>query len=343
MEQRDPPRISKTEGLPREPTMESPSSLRFPRLLPDPVIRHGSPMRVIRLALAILVCLILLYFLLARLRSGWVAYVHSQPSYQTTYREIILDPPPPPWFRGGSTTFLDHILGSSGELRSFSILDLNLESLRKTFLREPWVKQVIRVEAKAPKQLIVRLVYRQPVAYVGLNPGSADAIVDADAVLLPQTDIDLNLAPPLIRLHGFPPPANPRLGEAWNREDPQHGLAPDPSVAAAASLAAFLTVSLPPDAKINPAWNYVVIHPRDAGGFFLQIGNNLMFRWELAPTDAPARPTTPERWKVLQNWVDQHPPKTSREPEYYELTPQGVVPIKARNEPDHAAPPGPGS
>jgi len=342
MDQREPPRTPETEGRPRDP-VAGPLPRRFARLVPPPSGRRFPTDRLALAGLGGLVAAALLWVAVPTLARWAVAYVRDHPTYRLTYRDITLDPPPPPWFRGGSAAFLDHVFGGPGGGRSFSTLDTDLKRLGLAFRRDPWVVETLGAEVVGPNRVVVRLKYREPVAYVGDRPESAEFLVDADAALLPPEGVSVEAARPLVRLYRFDPPAEPRWGEAWNRTDPGTGLAtPEPRARAAARLAAFLRARILRDAKDDPAWRTVMIHRWLNRGTAVQVGDNLMFRWQ-EPGNVPASQQLSDdaRWNLVRDWVRRHPPEPGGKPADLKLTPGGVAeygPPVGVNRPPQAGP-----
>ncbi|MFO0954229.1 MAG: hypothetical protein U0835_24340 [Isosphaeraceae bacterium] len=290
MEQPEPPRQPHA-GLrgrevdasppPREPAALPPPS-HFARLTPPARLRRIPPKRLAAwVSGGILVAVILLAAGQAVTRR-LVQYVRDQPAYQVHYRAILLEPPVPAWFRGGREAFLDQVWKGSVEPTSFSALDLDGPRLLNLFRRNPWVRRPLGVRTVGyPSQVVVQLEYRTPVALARL-PGGSKLAVDAEAVLLPREQIDLEAAEPLIWLDYFDAPASPEMGVRWNRVDASQGTKPDERVAQAARLAEFLRSRAGELAALVPRPFFLHILAFKESGLYVQItcGDRVMVWWD---------------------------------------------------------------
>lgn len=329
MDQRDTPGISPPEG---------PRTRRFPRLMAPPIDRRLGHRRVALVGLASVSALALIGFAVVRLGLLAKSYVDTNPAYRLTYREIALEPPPPPWFLGGADAFLEHVLGRSGEFRSFSALDFDPDHLRLLFKQSPWVERESGVIKAHPNRVTVRLTYREPVAVERLPDETERTVIDHDAVILPREDVDPALLKQLVRLSRFDPPTDPRSGQVWSRIDPQSGmLVRNERVDSAARLAAFFRQRLAPEGATATPFPRIYIHAWGESGLYAQVGANLMFRWSEARTDARPDRLTPEaKWDSLQRFVRRRPPADDQPPSYWKFTAQGIEPVPA-DEPGRSA------
>lgn len=347
MDAREPTPIRRAGSRSRDPADEDPERnvglddngddtprlRRFPRLITPSSARRHSPRQLAVLVSVGLVCLIVVAVVGSRLVRGVVQHVHADPGYRVSYREIVLDPPPPAWFRGGAIAFLDRVWACPGGPRDFSTLDLDTSRLALVFRRCAWVEKVERVEVAHPRRVAVRLDYRTPVA-VARGPDGTEAWIDRHGVLLPPDDIDREAVAPVVGLHGYPLPADPRFGEVWNRADSAAGVdRPDPQVVEAAALAGFLQERLPTLGRGRPHRpSAVVLRFREAGQY-LQItwgdvrDNSLLIFWdhdELA--DASVRDLTDDqKWAMVRDWVDRAPTAARAGPTLLRFTRQGLV------------------
>jgi hypothetical protein len=336
MDQREPRRNSPAAGRPRAP-IELEGDARNPQTPPPRRFTRPVPRRS-ALALAVVLGAVVV----TSLAVNWgVEYLHAQRAYQLSYREIVLDPPPPPWFRGGFEAFLDHVWAPTREPRSFSQLDVEPGRLTVLFRRYAWVREVLRVEKGYPNRVVVRLVYREPVA----EDRRTATLIDRDGVILTRDDVDREAVGPLIALYGFAPPEEPRPGLFWGRIDPRHGVClPDEGVVAAARLSAFLKERLGGLSGLLPPAHRVVVHPRAKGGrqgLYVEItvtgGDSLMVFWDDPDAGAAVRKLSPEaKWALLRDWVRGHPPGGAGEWVYLVFTQQGLAPDP---DPEKPAPP----
>ena len=326
MEHRDPPRFGLSEGRSHEIVGDGPDDQlpptrrRFPRLLSPPTLRRWSPGQIA------LIALMAFFTLLTSLACAfWLiklgqAYVVSQADYQLFFREIKIDPPLPRWYRGGTEAFLARVEAQSNLPDSFSSLDLDLGEVRKAFEHNPLVKRVVSIDRQYPKRIRVVLEYHLPVAIAKLAE-HPDYLVDREANILPRDVINLDMAGPLIELHDFSPPYDPRDGHRWYQLDPKEKTpVPSPAIAEAAQLAAFLRERIMETGPLPGAF-YVYIHrnKKSEAGFFVQVGSNLMFRWENRYSgNESAIPNDDVRWAMLLAWAKLHPP-LAESPTYHDL------------------------
>ena len=334
MEQRDPPRISLSEGPPRDSSPGDrddslpPPSRRFPRLLSPPPVRRGSPRQMMLAISGVILAIVFLIALGFWLLRSSQTFVQSQTDYRLSFRKITLDPPPPRWFRGGSDGFLDRVEFHSKHASEFSTLDLDLAKLRSAFELNPLVKKVSRVHREYPNRIVVKLEYHEPVAVAKFLDRS-EYLLDRDGDILPRENINMEWARPLIELYDFSPPFNPQDGHRWYGRDPKSNvLTPDKAVTDATRLAGFLRDKILATGGSHSLL-YVDIHRNtwSPSGLFVQVGSNLMFRWEnTTPDDPDAVPSEEARWTMLLDWVKRHPP-LAESPTYEDLifTAKGVV------------------
>ncbi len=327
MDHREPPGTSP----PAAPLTPTP---RFPRLVAPPTVRRLAPSSRIKAAAAIVAGAIVVVaaFLAVMI---WVEHsVDVQPAYRLSYREIALVPPPPAWLHGGRIACLENALGGAAEFDSFSSLDFDHDRLLLMFRRYPWIEKALRVEVVHPNRVSVALVYREPVAVHRLADRSEGTVVDREGVILPRGDIDFEQAGPLIKLHGFDPPADPRAGEVWSQVDRQGIPARDDRVRGASRLAAFLRSKLIAALPNAPALGFVAIHPWGADGYSVQVGANLMFKWdEPGAVEPRSRLSDEAKWAMLLERVRQTPTKAGDPWVELKFTKDGVAVDSVHDEP----------
>jgi hypothetical protein len=307
MERRELPPITSDTGRPSEPATATPSAPEL-RSAGSPAARRLAVSRLV-LALAALGLALGGGFLAARLLRGWL---HGQPQYRLRFLEIVLEPPPPAWYRGGAAGFLERVRARVQRPETVSLLDEDLGELRRDFRYDAWVKKVDKVEVRAParspgdRRLLVRLVYRKPVA-VARRSAAPEVILDGDGVILAGADIDRDAAGPLIVINGegLAPPVDPRPGEVWKSNDGSGGLAQgDPRVLGAARLADFLT-SVQVGAARAPAVRFESIYATDPRGLWARTAEKTWILWGEPPgAETPGRLRAEEKWAMLRNRVD---------------------------------------
>lgn len=328
MEHREPPRIAAAEGRAREPVAEAAGAppRRFAGFNPPHTVRRLKPHALALVALAALAGL----YLLAR----WVQdFVHDQPVYRTAFRAITLKPDPPAWYRGGKTAFLDRLQAESRLPAAFSVPGLDLGPLRSAIQRDPWVVEVGTVRKEPPNVLVVPLAYREPVAVARFGTELGPA-VDAEGVLLPRDQIDLEAAGPLIFLQDFPRPLDPQYGRAWSRADPRHGAPePDPHVAAAGRLAAFLRQKIRAEPPTTPPLPRVFLHGGERG-CYVQIGRDFFYWGDPLDAGKSVNPSDEEKWEMLRQRVRSTPPAPGPPWIYFRFARQGLIEVDRRTGPE---------
>ncbi len=241
MEQREPPRIFNAEARGREPNADGvdPPFRRFPHFNPPHHVRRLRPHGIAIFAIAALVVLVVVSYVVSWARQTGVTYVAVQPLYQLRFEDISLNPDPPAWYRGGRGEFLERVRLEGSLPATISTADVVLKPVHTALRRNAWVADVGQIRNLTNK-IVVPLTYRNPVALAKFGKEDGPA-VDAGGVLLDSNDIDVAAAAPLIYLWDFPRPIDPHFGLPWAWVNPRHNEPePDPQVVSAARLAAFL-------------------------------------------------------------------------------------------------------
>lgn len=310
MEHREPPRIATADDSSHEPESDPIRGRRFARFVTPPSVRRLSRPRIV---LAIFAGAGLLYVLslagLQGLRS-LRTFVHKQAEYQVAFSEIVLDPPPPGWYKGGSKHFLERVRKESSAPEQFSLLDLDTEKLKLAFQRDGWVRKAV-VMRQNPNRVVVHLDYREPVALVSVEH-SRKELIDQEAVILNQDEVDLNAAATLVleRRGESPllPPFQRKVGETWKTESGPNKLpAVDERVLAGAKLANFLR-SVQRDDLIKRSPNvFQAVVAESESKLWVQSGDHLLVFWGMPPNEErPGELIFSEKWKVLTNWIKQY-------------------------------------
>jgi hypothetical protein len=132
--------------------------------------------------------------------------LRSQDRYTLPFGEIVCTPPP------GLTRadFLDEVQYLARFPARLHLLDQQLaRQLAEAFARHPWVAQVEQVEVVPPRQVRVRLLYRQPVLAVPI--AGQVRVVDRQGILLPRGAPSDHIA---VFRGKAPPPSGP-AGTRW--------------------------------------------------------------------------------------------------------------------------------
>jgi hypothetical protein len=313
-------------------------SRRFARLIETPGSRRLALPKLAGAAGAGLLVVGLIWVGGTRIARSVAAWVESQPDYQLAFSEITLDPPPPPYIRTGTARILHQVRTETRRDERFSILSIDLELLRKEFPRSPWVKQVPGAE-RSYRALVVRLVYRKPVAVAEFEHGLVK-VIDEDGVILPDDDIDWvekgprfrvrGIARPLIQIWNVKPPASTRPGLSWNRSDVLGDQ--DEQVLGAARLAEFLLRQPPITPGGKPAPDFVAIRPEEEGlRYFVQDREVNWVFWNEAPgAETIGEPKAEAKWKMLVDHVDGKGPLNAKWPHYLWPTHKGVEFVQGR-------------
>jgi hypothetical protein len=253
-------------------------------------------------------------------------WLGRQDEFQLAFTDIVLAPDPPPWIKSGKAGLLERVRSRARLAPVLTLLDLDLKALAADFQREsPWVRAVGRIERAHPARLVVNLVYRRPVARIALGRG--EIIVDRDGVVLPDDDIELESAGPLVHL-ALPAPPSASSYDALSGRAlkivPAPGATPDAEPARmAAALAAFLQDQ--PADRIVPAGPFNFVHYR-GGELFLQTAGDGMILWGAAPgLEAPGEPSADAKLTLLREWIARHGTSENRYPRFLAFDKNRVV------------------
>jgi len=337
MEHREPPRIVSAEGRPRDLVADEtdPPPRRFPRLPTPPSVRRLKPHGIAVVAAAALAGVAALVLLVSAIYRNTIAAVHAQPDYQIDFLDLTLVPDPPAWYRGGRSAFLNRVREESRFPQTFSVLDLDLAKLRKAFQLDCWVDEVGQVRKTGRNSVVIPLKFREPVALARFNRDVGQA-VDVNGVLLPRAEIDLDAAAPLIYLQNFDRPVDPRLGTQstnrlstppfgieWHTQKSGHDApAPDPQVATAVRLAAFLRGKIRSLSAPGRELFEVYIQAL-SGNYWVQVRRDL-FLWSGPSESAESKKLSDEeKWVMLLDCV-QNRPSAPHKTASYVFTRNGV-------------------
>ncbi|MDR3633932.1 MAG: hypothetical protein P4L84_09015 [Isosphaeraceae bacterium] len=308
----------------REP--DPAGSRRFARLVPAEAVRKLALSRMIIALVAGLVGLLVVgsgFWYVGARAVGWVT---RQDAYQVPFHDITLSPPPPAWFRGGSKAFLDHVRAAAMiKAERVPVLDGDLARLALAFQKSPWVRSVAQVRNVYPRQIIVTLQYREPVA-IARSSGTPEWLVDRDGVILPAEGVNDEARKTLVALEHLGRPHDPRPGRAWQiYDDAQKSAREDPRASAAGRLASFLRSS---DASRDGGWPppvVAVLVGTSEKQLFVQFEPFTRVRWGKAPgSELPDEPGAVEKWHLLQEWFRAHPDGVERS-DYLSLSKRTIV------------------
>ncbi len=326
MEHREPPRISMSEGLPRDAT-DSANARRFSRFVTPTHVRKLAPSRIGLAVVAGVSVLILVIIVGLRLAQSSVAWLHRQAPYQINAESIDFDPPIPTWYRGGKTAFLEHAKIGLDQGRGHSALDVDLPRLSKDLSLNYWVKGVIALGIKHPNRLHIHLQIRTPVAIAKLPDGTS-LVIDEEGVLLPREEIDFEQAGPLVQLLQFgDAPKDRQPGLRWKREAGENELAKaDDRIVAAAKLAAFIKRAQSGANERSRKPRFELVAPKTkVHGLVAGTSDSLWVSWGDAPGDeASGQPSAETKWGWVLDWIKQHGPADIRPKEYLKFSKSGA-------------------
>jgi len=269
-----------------------------------------------------------LFYLGSRATRAAVAWLAHQSQYQIPFHQIELVHSPPEWFRGGSRSFLEGVRKSAGEPENVAVLLVPPDRLALEFKKYAWVEKARVIYA--PRQIRVDLQIRQPVARAQLG-GGGQIVFDANAIILPQEDIDLAVLGRVIWVtgHDLLAPSDPRPGLIWKSAADASGLdRGDERVLAAAKLAGFL-VQEPrqSDSERSAALRILEIIVTDFGqrGLFAMNAEGAAICWGDAPGDEKAeKPSAHEKWAMLRSWAETSRARFLVDGDYWAFGENGV-------------------
>jgi len=151
----------------------------------------------------------------------------DRPEYQLSRDAVEVIPSPPEWV---PEHWVSRVTSSeTWPVEGTRVFEPDLvKRVAESFAAQPWVAEVVRVERRIPAGVVVRLVYRRPVAWIETTGESV--AVDVTGVRLPREDLlgEDSVKLPVVRGVTSEPPASDAL--AWE----------DLGVVAGAQLAAAL-------------------------------------------------------------------------------------------------------
>jgi hypothetical protein len=257
--------------------------------------------------------------------SAWsravLARLYGRAIYRADWQGTELVEPPPPWIKSGKAGLLVSVATQAGLPTRPSVVELDLDEVRRGFEHHPWVAEVVRVERSFPNRLRVRLRYRKPAVVVALD-GPGVIVLDAEGVVLPDDDCDRAACGFLPTIKGLPGRFDARAGiplKIGGTDDaPAHR---DPIVEAAARLASTLAAhGARPDATDPPAdLTRVLVNGRELWASSADPANLHWVLWAHVPADATEPPADdPSRWGLLRSWFSDHP-DTLHDPDFLEF------------------------
>lgn len=301
----------------------------FARVASGPAERRWAIGRI-GFGVAVVVGLILFTFTSGtRALHSAVEWLYQRDSYLADFSEIVLEPPPPTWIKSGGEGLLERVRKRSGRPERISVLGLDLKALANDFRREsPWILAVDRVERRFPNQLTVHLAYRRPAA--ALRIGGGIVVLDRDAVVLPEDDLNRSSAPVIDLLGVVPSETDPSTlealpGKMFTIQGRESDNSAGERVSDACRLAGFFVDrhAAGPDAEAKLAIK--AIH-RVGDHFFVEAATATMIFWDQAPgSEAPGDPKSSEKWAMLETWLESHALSSVQNPSFLGFQADHVV------------------
>lgn len=278
-----------------------------PESLPLPGVRQPSARVVLarflgsksvrrRLAASLIIILIgWASYLLAGRAVGWL---HAQPEFAIPFDAVELVPEPPVALRNGRKAILTRVRERAKIDGPIRLLDQDLRELGLAFAKHsPWIAGVDRVQRVYPGRIVVRVVYREPVARIDYSADRFIAIAD-DGVVIPGEDLLTSIAATLPRLKGFASPPQGLPGHYLGAD--RDGNVP-PEITSAVALARFLHLA---EGGNGPSPQFASVNvSKGADKLLLRTGRGLWVFWQNAPgREEGDEPKAAEKLKRFAQW-----------------------------------------
>lgn len=286
------------------------------RFGPGRIVRRLSPRKLlIGIGLGLAVLMTGGFFGL-RLVDRALVWLHGQPQHQVAFEAIVLEPPPPAWVRSSTSGLLREVHRQSRwrERDSVSIFDLEPEELETAFgLGSPWVKEARGVERRFPNRVIVRLAYREPVAWIRLGDETLgrDVVLDGDGVVLPSDDLNVQDSMPLVRLMielSQDQSLDERVGLTLAEAPSVPGARRVELAREACRLAAFLKQrnALVGTGSNRSALRVKLIHQDARSGIWIETVEDALILWSPSAPRAGATNSNELKWSLIHEWLDRN-------------------------------------
>lgn len=268
---------------------------------PLPVaLREISRRRVLGALAAVLVVVLLAWTAwgLSVRAAGWL---RSQPEFAVPFEAIELVPAPPAALRDGAGGILARVRERAKIDGPIRLLDQDLRELGLSFAKHsPWIAKVERVERLYPRRVVVRVVYREPVARVDLD-ATRFLVVGDDGVVIPDEEVRPSVAANLLRLKDIAVPPEDLPGHYLGAD--RDGNVP-PEITSAVRLARFLHEA---DGVTGSPRIVSVNLKRGPGHLLAKTRRNLWVHWRNAPgEEAEDEPKAAQKLERLIRWEEEH-------------------------------------
>ncbi|MFO0957884.1 MAG: hypothetical protein U0800_10560 [Isosphaeraceae bacterium] len=246
-------------------------------------------------------------------RLGWLRgerWLETRPARRLPFTEIALDPPPPKWIKGGPSALLSEVRRGSGLPEAIDALAIPADDLRRAFRNHShWVAEVGTIRRTYPNKVSVAIRYREPVAEVVDGKLRTLALLDDEAIVLPDDSVQRGAAGILVRIDVKEAPGGIRIGRAWPGPGRVEDITqPDPDMADLCKLAGFIKQA--ERARGADAIGFKQIKWVDGLGLFLVSDKNKWLRWrtKVASEPSTADPEDAEKWRRLGEWLQEDKP-----------------------------------
>lgn len=284
-----------------------------------------------------------------------VQKLRAHPVHTVRFDAIVLEPSPPPWIRSGTAALLRQVRALANYPEKVAVTSLDLAALRQALsLHAPWIEKVHRIEISHPNQILARVSYREPVAWVEVSESSAakvateprqtqprEYLVDRHGTLLPTEDLDISTAGWLITITTtntnqaweISAPLDSHPGQPWLVRDPRDGSTrTSEAIVKSARFAAFLRSRPAP-----PSWlKTAIINPTDPAGLFLMIGDNpaVWILWGQSSTENSDGLGDDQKWQRVARFAETRSGQPiPADVDYFIITHSGVEPHRRPSTP----------
>lgn len=285
---------------------DSPESLPLPGVRPPSarvVLTRFLRSKSVRRRLAASLVIVLLGWTAYLLAGRAVGWLHAQPEFTIPFEAVELVPEPPASLRDGRKAVFSRVRDRGKIDGPIRLLDQDLRELGLAFAKHsPWIAKVERVDRAYPRRIVVRVVYREPVARFDFA-GDRFLAVANDGVVLPSEEIKASIAANLPRLKGFASPPQDLPGHYLGAD--RDGNVP-PEITAAVALARYLHLA-DHGSEHSPGFSSVNLE-QGASQLLVKTSRGMWVRWWNAPGEEQGdEPKAAEKLERFKRWEEKHP------------------------------------
>lgn len=237
---------------------------------------------------------------LARVVGSGVAWVQARPEYEIQFADLALQPNVPKYVRSGTTGLLERVRRKSNRPETLKSIGIDLSQLGGDFaLGSPWIERVRAARVVGHPPIIeIELDYRRPIAFINQ---ATTVVLDHDAVVLPNDDLDLSALPPLIEIRRFQGGIDsPLPGLSFTKPGSDEAAA----LAAALKLAEFVQQQQAQTNHEDKESRVQIVDLANGPRWLsLHTADRHRISWGEAPgAESPGRPTAPQKWTWWTTW-----------------------------------------